>query len=1038
MATAVQTRQTSSKSEAYLDRKFAEVAARIHRIDLIAHLLVLVLISFAYALSVVIFDSIIGAAEGISIDVARWSAFAAFGLIFAYALLRSLQCAVSEVNPYYVAQLIEQTIPDGKNGLINWLDLHDETMPSAFQKNLSGRAAEQWKDADIEQSLSAQGNGWLLGIAALPALGLAVFMFLNPPAFGGSLLRAFLPWYAPPPAALTRITLLQPTTRTVEVKAKQSLHVVAKIDGRVPSGDRPDAPRLWHRNQATEDFQAQLLRQDSDGNWVGQLSEKQIGLGAVYKLTAGDAETPEQSVRLRADTHVKKYEVTYHLAPYRKLPRTTTSEFPNALATHPIIAGPRGTKVQLVVHPSRAVKTAIIETDIAGKQRSNEMQRHGNATFAHPWTLEQPGRFRILFEAADGEPNVDRDWRPIVIEPDDAPAVVLTSPASDITLPENAVLELEGLATSRVGIRNATLHLRIVGDPSRPLAPVPYRPAVSFQGDDGTFANEVPYFEVVPLDQLKNSKGTIILPKPGDEIEYWLEAMDAADYHNGAGNVGRTPTPNRKVKIVAPPKDPNAAREQLAKNHAAQAKKKNFDRQQDQARSQERNNGSNTKAGNQPSAQQQLDQTRKDNEAIDQKIKQALDQQNQNQGRGDAKEREQPAAKAKDGPSGASDAPQPQPKDNPGKDDAGVSKDQGKGMGGAGQPRDNGEPTPKKDESSKGDRKDGPPMSAASSAKDAGPMGMPEPAGGSKDAGPTGMNTPMPTGPKDQPGDPGPLASAKDSKDATGPAQPPGDAKGIEQNGPQPVNKDTAANDGQPGAASKAGMMPDAADAPKSGPNPQTAGAASPGSVRGDDAKKQNLEPTWSDLAKAIEQLANHDVKGDDAGAIVALLAESAPDPRMKDIAKEALKQNGRDLKTGKEEKKAPNAYGSSGKSPGVSDDIKAIAANREFLARINQLQFDDWNKLVTPDVLKRAGISEADWQKRLKSNQQYRDLVRELNTMLFKEAAQKELRGSATAGGGYRPEAVNPQSTLDAAGRSNAPTIFRDAQRRYDDAKKK
>ncbi|MBI1831269.1 MAG: hypothetical protein HYR84_07465, partial [Planctomycetes bacterium] len=785
----------------------------------------------------------------------------------------------------------------------------------------------------------------------------------------------------------------------------------------------------------TEDFQSHALRQDYDGNWVGQLSEKQIGIGAVYKLSAGDAETREYSVRVRTETHVKKHEVIYDHPPYRKPPRTTASTFPNPTATHPIIAGPRGTQAQLIVHPSRAVKTAVIEMDIAGKQRSTDMQRHGQQAFAYQWMLEQPGRFRILLTAADGEPNVDRDWRPMSIEPDDAPAVVLTSPVRDVSLPKNAALEIEGYATSRVGVKRVTLHVRIVGaDASRKLAPIRFRPGVSFQRDDGTYPNEIAYLDVVPLDQLKNERGTIILPEIGDEIEVWLEAIDAADYHNGAGNVARTAPPNRKVKIAETPTDPNAAREQLAKNQAAQARKKSFDRQQDQSRSEEKKGASNSGGPNQPSPEQQLDQVKKDNQGIDDKIKQALDQQKQNQGRGSAKEREQPDAKAKDGPSGSSDAPQPQPKDTPNKDDAGANKDQGKGAGGAGQPRDNGDPSPKKDNASKGDRKDGP-MSPQASAKDAGPMGMPMPVGGAKDAGPMGMNTPMPAEPKDQTSEAGaPMASAKDSP-APAPSTPmQASAKGIDQNGPETSPKDAATPmGGPPEATSKAGMMPDAASDPKTGPNPQAADSnTGAGTARSDDAKSQKREPSLSDLAKAIEQLPEPNARGDEAGAIVAGIAKNAADPRVRDIAKEALKQNGRDAKSGKQEKKGPNPFGTLGTSPGMSDEVKAIAANREFISRIHQLQFDDWRKLVTPDLLKRAGVSEADWQKRLKSNQQYRELVRELNAKLFKEAAQKELRGAATVGGAYRPEAANSQSTLEATGRAPRPAVFQDAERRY------
>ena len=60
MATVLDEQRPTSKSEAYLRRKFAELCARIKRADLLTHLLTLTLALLTYAFSAALFDWSIG------------------------------------------------------------------------------------------------------------------------------------------------------------------------------------------------------------------------------------------------------------------------------------------------------------------------------------------------------------------------------------------------------------------------------------------------------------------------------------------------------------------------------------------------------------------------------------------------------------------------------------------------------------------------------------------------------------------------------------------------------------------------------------------------------------------------------------------------------------------------------------------------------------------------------------------------------------------------------------------------------------------
>src|SRR5260370_2632113 len=151
MATDLQTRKTSSKSEAYLHRKFAELCTRIQRVDLLTQLLALALSILGYAFFIGLFDWFGGNSTATSVLATRWISFSAFLGLFGFLLVRTVRCWFRRVNPYYVAHQIEHTLPDAKNILISWLDLRDEEIPSALQRNLSTRAAEQLPQSNPEQ-----------------------------------------------------------------------------------------------------------------------------------------------------------------------------------------------------------------------------------------------------------------------------------------------------------------------------------------------------------------------------------------------------------------------------------------------------------------------------------------------------------------------------------------------------------------------------------------------------------------------------------------------------------------------------------------------------------------------------------------------------------------------------------------------------------------------------------------------------------------------------------------------------------------------
>ena len=954
MATDLEPVRPTSKTEAFLRRKFADLAARIQRVDLVAHLLTLVLVIASYALVMGTFDWFIGVATGPYITAFRWAAGCGVVAAIILTLALTVRCLFRRVNPYYVAHQLEQTLPDAKNGLINWLDLDDEDLPSAFQKNLRARAAEQWKQGDADEIVPKRKNWVLLGTLGFLALGLASLLIADPLGFLGSMRRAFWPIDAPPPVGRTHLTLLRPEDGDIEVNPTQTVNFAAKIEGRVPASDRPDAARLHWRYQEDEDWRTLPLEFESANVWTSEMPASQLRTGFTYKLSAGDAETHEHQVRVRGRAHIATFEVAYRHRAYRKLPQSPPAIFPNPNAAKPIVHGPVGSEVDMRLRTSRPIKNARVEALFGATKKDLpvELRKQDPHAIVCRFTLAQPGQFRVVYTATDGEENADREWYDINVQSDELPRVTLTRPGKDIEVPANRSIILEGKATSPFGVRGLTLQLRVTGQDVNLLA-VPYRSGKSFQFDNGTFPGEIEYMEFVPLNQLQADKGGAHEFPAGTILEYWLEAADGADYPSATGNVGRSIT--HKVKLLPAEKDDK--QEQIRRKEAAKQKSQHQKKQDEQhSKDNKKSNANKGGGGNGQNGGASPEQIKKEIDDAKKKLDNATQEPRPDRGAGKGAEPKNADSK---GGQGSAVAPEPSQKDAPSMpgDDAGRSKDQ-EGSA-SGEPKNDG-------------------------------------------AGP---------------------------KKSDGPQQ--GNAKGVEQQGPdRPSNEQQAEKNGAapPNLQAKAGTMNDAGTPkaePKEGPGDAAKG---PGQARDAEPKLNPKQPNWDDIAKRIESLPEKGSQGDGAAKDLADIGKNADDWRKQQIAQEALEKNGRDPQTGKR-----NPFGSGGKSPGISDDLKAAAANREFGARIGQMQLDDWQKRMTPDLLKKAGMSDADWQRFIKNTQAYDAQVRALNAQIARKAL-KDLSGPRTTPGAKLNSVENiGTSNTGAVLIAPPPPELRDALRRLE-----
>ena len=584
MSSGVETRPTNSpKFAAIIDESLGQVQRKIRLADLSRGLLALTALTFGYLLVAAGFDLATGGSS-VLVTAIRLGLFGVFAIAFVVLGGWTLVRYLTRVNPYFAARRLEETIPDAKNSLINWLDLQGNAqIPPAIYQAVGLRAAKDVESADPELVVSTKETtrlGITIGVFAF-ALGL-MFLFV-PHQFRSLLGRAIMPFSAgavPPP---TVITLVKPANGDAVVGANQRVDILAIIEGQIADAGTPESPALHFRNDPTDVFQRVPLEENKDG-WGVRLTPEQIRSGLTYKLTAGLASTPEHRLTVRTQPFVSEFQVTYRYRPYRKV-RPETVVFPNATAHAPSILGHRGTEVDLTIHANTAIAKGYLEFDAAGKHWLEPGVRVSEDPKAlrFRFTLERTGTVAVVFEAPGGERNLDREPYEIRVVDDDAPAVTLVEPGKDISAPANGTLLLVGKAYDDFGVTGLTLKVRVPGKKD-PIAQ-PYRDGKSFKFKDGTYPAAIEYFDTLHLDRLQLASGT--------ELEYWLEATDNCDFPKP--NVGKSPT--YKLKLITPDTDPKS---QKSKSDKAETQAKAGQKQQDEKSDQANNEKGNNKDGNGP------------------------------------------------------------------------------------------------------------------------------------------------------------------------------------------------------------------------------------------------------------------------------------------------------------------------------------------------------------------------------------------------------------------------------------------------------
>src|SRR5437762_502702 len=110
--------------ESLVDRQLQRACLRLRGLDFAASALTLVCLVVGYGLVMSLADRLWGVP--LTVRVAAWCVWVV-GLLI-YLGITANRLLLRRVNPLFLARRLEQTLPDAKNSVVNWIDLRDQPL----------------------------------------------------------------------------------------------------------------------------------------------------------------------------------------------------------------------------------------------------------------------------------------------------------------------------------------------------------------------------------------------------------------------------------------------------------------------------------------------------------------------------------------------------------------------------------------------------------------------------------------------------------------------------------------------------------------------------------------------------------------------------------------------------------------------------------------------------------------------------------------------------------------------------------------------
>jgi hypothetical protein len=371
---------TPAKIEEFVEKQLGAARRRVRVLDFFMAGLTLALLSLIFLFAVLLVDRYVETPRGTG-----WGVFAAYlALAAGFIYVALFRPSRRQINPYFAARQVEQTVPNAKNSLVTWVDFEeDQALPGSIRTAIGQKAARDLKGVDVNRAIENRKILWLALGAGLFALASLVVVFLPP--------------------TRTELTIEEPKDGDITVFNNQDVAFRVHVAGRIPSPNDPDAVRMrmWYNPEDPETYEERRLMpiEGERRKFEVVIPAKQVRFGFRYKILAGNTQTDEYTVTCKIIPEFTGFEVSYTYPEYLKRQPETTND-PNLLA-------PYGATATIIASTNREVKYGHIE--IEGQPRTIDGQLIADRPDAIQFTIpmEKEGAFRIRFTTPEGDKNQD-------------------------------------------------------------------------------------------------------------------------------------------------------------------------------------------------------------------------------------------------------------------------------------------------------------------------------------------------------------------------------------------------------------------------------------------------------------------------------------------------------------------------------------------------------------------------------------------------------------------------------------------------------
>ncbi len=564
-ATATRARPSASRRPAVnLDGELSRARGRIRAIDLLSAGLIIAVGTLAFGLAVMGLDYWLGLS-----DLTRQFLLLGYvGGLVGFAVYGIVLPWRRQINEYYAARALERSVPDTKNGLVNWLDLRDEALAPAIHAAVQERAASEIKQADFEQAIPVRRPFILFFVAAaLVVLGFVVGITLTD-QIGSLLQRAFFPFNSAASPNQTRLLLTEPIRGSEErgdapagpidlppVAPGTALRIAVEVQGKIPA-----EVQLSYRYSPEEAALQVPLKPYSEEDhrlWTVTIRPDQVFDGMLFEVFGGDGRTHTYRVRVQSDKppSVDVSRVVYYYPPYmRLLEKPQNGGRLKAWA---------GAKVKAWALADEPLKSGVLQTQIGQQGQSidtiglhfdpqvlgekglvtqDRLLKLGPELLRQVWERKEPAFYRLRVTNAQDRVGIS-DLYSIEIEEDVPPTVELLKAGQEDLQPDQTVIRraaneqfhLEGTAQDFFGVTQARVRLRTAEGwewiwQGRDVEPAGGRPIDdNLRGPNGEAEPRDAKYRVL-LDL-----GKVTVPGPdgkpaplqaGQKLQCWVEVLD--------------------------------------------------------------------------------------------------------------------------------------------------------------------------------------------------------------------------------------------------------------------------------------------------------------------------------------------------------------------------------------------------------------------------------------------------------------------------------------------------------------------------------